>query len=162
MNLADQELEIELWTDLVVLAVVDSDLLDLQLAPLPSAAAAPAVGHAVVAELAAAAAVEPAVAAAAAAAVVVAELAGLAAAPAAAPVVLLELVDVVVSFGLVPVHVERLEQLAAVPVENVVDEEAKGHHVMQDWLAASPQIVVGSWLGLAYHRSAIAVAVVLT
>ena len=161
MNLADQELEIELWTDLVVLAVVDSDLLDLQLAPLPSAAAAPAVGHAVVAELAAAAAAAVEPAAAAAAAVVVAELAGLAGL-AAAPVVLLELVDVVVSFGLVPVHVERLEQLAAVPVENVVDEEAKGHHVMQDWLAASPQIVVGSWLGLAYHRSAIAVAVVLT
>ena len=125
-NLADQGLAIELWMDLVVLAVVDSDLPDLQLAPLPSADATPAAGPAVVVELAAAA-VEPA--AAAAAVVVVAELAGLAGL-AAAPVVLLELVDVVLSFGLVPVQLEQLEQQPAVPVENAVDEEAKGHHVM--------------------------------
>ena len=70
---------------------------------------------------------------------------------------MLEHVDVVVSFGLVhvqPGQPEQPEQLAAVPAENAVDEEAKGYYVVKDWLAASPQ-TVGQLL--AYHRSAIAV-----
>ena len=168
MDLADQEPAIELWMDLVALAVVGSDLLDLQLAPLLTAAATPAVaGPAAVAEPAAAA-VEPAavaaVAAVAAAAAAAAAVAAVAAAAvvvvaglAAAPVVVLVVgLVAVVSFG--PVRVQ-LERPAAALVENAVDEEAKEDHVMQDLLAAWPQFVVGSFgsFGLAYRRSAFVV-----
>ena len=137
--LADQEPVMELWMELVVLAVADSDLLP---APLPVVAATPAaVGPAAV--------VEPAeLAAAAAAAVAAVEpaglvglvgLAGLAELElAAVPVVVLELADVVVSFGLVYV---LFEQLVVVPVENAVDAGAEGHHVRQDCRPVSPHIV---------------------
>ena len=137
--LADQEPVMELWMELVVLAVADSDLLP---APLPVVAATPAaVGPAAVvehAELAAAdvdavAAVDPA------GLVGLVGLAGLAELElAAVPVVVLELADVVVSFGLVYV---LFEQLVVVPVENAVDAGAEGHHVRQDCRPVSPHIV---------------------
>ena len=100
-----------------------------------------------------------AVAVAAAAAVVVehavAELAELAGRPAAELLVAADvLLAVAVFFEPVLVQLVVVPVVPVAPVENVVDEQVKGHPGLHRWLAALLQIVGGSWLDLAYRHFA--------
>ena len=134
---------IVLLKDPVVLAEVGSDWPDLQQhAPWPSAAALVLAAVAVAA--AAAAVVEHAVA----------ELAELAGPPAAELLVAADVLLAVAVF-FEPVLVQLVVPVVPVaPVENVVDEQVKGHPGLHRWLAALLQIVGGSWLDLAYRHFA--------